>query len=70
MREKFWMVYGDGQRAPTVKHASFETAKLEAERLCRNNPGIEFFVLQPVSVSKRVDVETRMLVDQGYGIPF
>jgi len=70
MREKFWMVYGDGQRAPTEKHASFEIAKLEAERLCRNNPGIEFFVLQPVSVSKRVDVETRMLVDQGYGIPF
>lgn len=70
MRDKFWMVYGDGHRAPTVKHASFEIAKQEAERLCRNNPGIEFFVLQPVSVSKRVDVETRMLVDQGYGIPF
>lgn len=70
MRDKFWMVYGDGQRAPTVKHASFEIAKQEAERLCRNNPGIDFFVLQPVSVSKRVDVETRMLVDVGDGIPF
>jgi len=58
----FWMVYGEGQRAPGVKHANFETAKREAERLSRNNPGIDFFVMRPVSVSKRVDVETKMLV--------
>lgn len=70
MREKFWMIYGEGQRAPTVKHASYEIAKQEAERLCRNNPGIDFFVLQPVSVSKRVDVETKMLLDEYNDPPF
>jgi len=58
----FWMVYGEGQRAPAVKHANFEIAKREAERLSRNNPGIDFFVMRPVSVSRRVDVETKMLV--------
>lgn len=69
-REKFFMVYGEGQRAPAVKHPSYEIATQEAERLCRHNPGISFFVMMPVSVSKRVDVETRRLVDLDDGIPF
>jgi len=70
MEGKFWMVYGGGQGAPTVRHDSLEIAKREAERLSRNNPGIEFFVMMPISVSKRVDVETRMLVDLNDLIPF
>lgn len=70
MNDQFWMVYGDGQGAPAMKHASFEIAKREAERLSRNNPGIDFYVMMPVSLSKRVDVDTRMLVDLDQMIPF
>lgn len=66
----FWMVYGDGQSAPTVKHSSFEIAKREAERLSRNNPGIGFYVMMPVSLSKRVDVDTRMLINLDDLLPF
>lgn len=57
----FWMVYGMGSGAPTVRHADYPTAKREAERLARSNPGIDFYVMRPVSKSRRVDVETQML---------
>jgi len=70
MEDKFFMIYGEGQRAPTVKHEHLLGATREAERLCRANPGIEFYVMMPVSVSKRVDVETRKLVNLDDGIPF
>lgn len=70
MSDNFWMVYGGGQGAPTMRHDSFEIAKHEAERLSRNNPGIEFFVMMPVCKSQRVDVETKMLVDLNDIIPF
>jgi hypothetical protein len=67
----FFMVYGDGQRAPAFKHDSIVAATREAERLSRDNPGISFFVLMPISVSTRVDVETRELVNlSDIGIPF
>ncbi len=67
----FFMVYGDGQRAPAIKHDSIVAATREAERLSRQNPGISFFVMMPISVSTRVDVETKQLVDlNDVGIPF
>lgn len=69
MERAFWMVYGMNQGAPTARHISFEVAKTEAERLARQHPGIEFYVMQPVSRSKRVDVETEMLVPDDQ-IPF
>jgi len=53
----FWMVYGDGQGAPTAKHASRGIAETEAKRLARRNPGIEFFVLETISRAKKYDVE-------------
>jgi hypothetical protein len=72
MTQMFWMVYGEGQRAPACKHLSFLSAKTEAERLARCNPTIKFFVLCSVSVSSRIDVETKMLanVNPDDGIPF
>lgn len=54
----FFMVYGLGQRQPTVRHKTRASATLEAERLARTHPGIEFFVLRTVSVSKKTDVLT------------
>jgi hypothetical protein len=68
--DKFWMVYGNGKSAPAMKHHTFELAKGEAERLARTNPGVEFFVMMPVSASKRVDVETKMLFDLDEMLPF
>lgn len=56
--ETFWMVYGLGQRQPTVRHKTFASAQGEAERLARVAPGTPFYVLEAVSVSRRVDVET------------
>ncbi|MCS0501583.1 hypothetical protein [Ancylobacter mangrovi] len=57
----FWMVYGLGQGQPTVRHKTYASARDEAARLARNHPGVSFFVLAAVSVSRRVDVETTML---------
>ncbi|GAB4071712.1 hypothetical protein KHC28_00235 [Ancylobacter sonchi] len=54
----FWMVYGVGQRAPTVRHKSFESADTEAKRLAKSLPDIEFFVLQTVSMSVHRTVVT------------
>lgn len=53
----FFMVYGMGQGAPTARHDSFSRAKAEAERLARNNPGIEFYVLATVGCARKTDVE-------------
>lgn len=67
----FYMVYGEGQRAPAYKHSSIDAAKREAERLARQHYGISFFVMMPIIVATRVDVETRELVDlSSTGVPF
>lgn len=42
----FWMVYGEGQRAPTYKHDTADAARLEAARLAEQNPGVSFYVLK------------------------
>lgn len=43
---EFWMVYGEGQRAPAYKHDSAASARIEAERLAGLHPGISFYVLK------------------------
>lgn len=45
---RFWMVYGNGQGRPTRKHPDPRHAWGEARRLSRENPGVEFFVLEAV----------------------
>lgn len=57
MAPTFWMIYGMGQGAPTVRHETFGGAKAEAERLARQNQGIEFYILQAIGRTRRVDVE-------------
>lgn len=63
----FWMVYGLGQSQPTVRHKTEHTARVEAERLARANPGIRFYVLEAITVSVKTDVETTSLRDE---LPF
>ena len=52
--QKFWMILGSG--TPTYRHQEFRSAKEEAERLARNNPGVEFTVLESVAHVVRSDM--------------
>ena len=53
-RSKFWMVLGSGE--PTLRHPSRQSAKREAERLARANPGEEFVVLEAVATVAKCDL--------------
>ena len=44
-RAHFWLVWCESGGAPTVKHADYDRAKAEAQRLARANPGRRFVVL-------------------------
>lgn len=75
MTSMFWMVYGMRQGAPTVRHKTRESAIEEASRLARNNPGIEFFVMEAIKkvVKRDVDITHLVEIGPGYeddGIPF
>lgn len=69
---KFWMVLGCG--TPMVRHCSKQSAKTEAERLARNQPGTEFVVLESLATVVRSDLhwEPNDLDDseQDNSIPF
>lgn len=59
--DHFWLVWNPMRDAPVHRHASLESATLEAERLARLNQGSEFFVLQAVRLRvvddmKRIDL--------------
>lgn len=51
MKARFWMVYGEGQGAPTYKHDSKQSAEEEAQRLALRHPGIAFYALKATSIA-------------------
>lgn len=55
--DRFWMVYGAGQGAPTARHKTFTSAKQEAHRLARLVPGVRFFILETVGAVEKIDVQ-------------
>ncbi|WP_428031526.1 hypothetical protein [Ancylobacter sp.] len=59
--DRFWMVYGHGTRQPVVRHKTEASALAEAERLAKAFPGVRFYVLEPVSMSVKIEVETTNL---------
>lgn len=60
----FWMVYGWGQGAPTVRHMTEDSAIAEARRLSRANAGVRFFVLASVKGFQLADpVEAIEIID-------
>lgn len=52
--DKFWMVWNIGNRAPTIKHPTEQSARTEAERLAKMNPGQQFAVLEATAVCETV----------------
>lgn len=57
---KFWMVWSPQGNTPTYKHATYESARDEAIRLARVNPGKRFYVLTATEYYEVNDV--RMVV--------
>ncbi|MBZ0158434.1 MAG: hypothetical protein K8I29_19725 [Alphaproteobacteria bacterium] len=56
----FWSVWnpnGPDGGTPKYKHATEISARHEAERLARLHPGQSFYVLAPLAVVRRNDVE-------------
>lgn len=65
----FWCVWCENGGSPTVKHREFSTAKAEAQRLARVNPGHRFVVLAATVAFQKSDlIETRF--EDEAGIPF
>lgn len=46
---------------PTYKHSNRSSAEIEAERLCRQNPGVTFHVMACVGSCRKVDVEWKKI---------
>lgn len=53
----FWLVWNEKGRTLTYKHPSLASAKAEAERLARKQPGDTFHVLQCIGSCRKIDVE-------------
>lgn len=61
MKEKFWMVLGEG--VPKFRHESKAAACAEAERLARTVTNCEFFVMEAIASVQKKDVYWQPLVD-------
>lgn len=62
---RFWLVWNENGHAPTFKHASATSARTEAERLARLNPGATFHVLALAGSCVKRDVDwTDALADE------
>lgn len=69
----FWLVWNYNGGAPLVQHASYESARAEAERLARANKGLTFVVMQSATACVVDDLKIIDLCpDSEYqdGIPF
>lgn len=57
--EHFWMVYVNGtvSHAPIHKHCTEQAAKTEAERLAKENAGIQVYVLESKGCCIKHDVD-------------
>lgn len=53
---KFWVVWNENNRAPTVKHWNILEASSEAERLARKHEGQIFHVLEYVNSCWKKDI--------------
>lgn len=67
--DPYWLVWRLNGESPKHKHATFELADAEAQRLARTHRGAEFVVLETVRSHQASDlVSTDLRPDRG--IPF
>jgi len=52
----FYMVWGEGKSAPTIKHATHEMALAEAKRLAGKHGDKVFYVLKAISECSVINV--------------
>lgn len=68
MKQKFWMVKGNGPTSYT--HLTRRLAEEEAARLARKSPGEDFFVLETVSAVTKNEVQWHELKEPEFEQPF
>lgn len=73
--KRFWLIWSpQGVTPPSRRHDTPDSAQKEAERLAREAPGKEFYVLAAVGCAKKIDVEWSKASDEAFeepdGIPF
>lgn len=69
----FWLVWQPHGRSPIFRHATDDGAKAEAGRLARENPGLEFYVLESRCVITKEDLVIQHFEPtpaEDTGIPF
>lgn len=66
------MIFGVGQNPPRVRHETEHAAFAEAKRLARNNPGVEFYVLESMARAVKDEVRFERMAPSLHdgGIPF
>lgn len=70
METKFWVVWQPESGNPQHRHESLESASREAERLAECAPRHAFYVMEAISVSRKVSVQTTVLRDFEETLPF
>lgn len=63
----FWMIWSPSGHPPTHRHQTYESARVEAERLARSVPGSEFFILQAVGMRQ---MDSMRRIDFAVEVPF
>ena len=63
--KSLFYVYRHGTESPRVRHATFQQAKAEAERLAEANPGEYFEILKAVAYSVVTSPATTVYFQQG-----
>ena len=58
----FWIVWNPSDNGCRYRYADQIAAEIEAERLAEGNPGEEIYVLEPVCVVMRKQVEIKRFV--------
>lgn len=68
---KFWLIWSPtGEQSPRYRHDSRIDARIECERLAREHPGKEFFVLGAELSCRVAAFECHVYADPDNGIPF
>lgn len=60
----FWCVWAENGGSPTVKHLGITSARKEAQRLARANPGQRFIVLAAALAYVKRDVDEISFVER------